>query len=132
MSKLLILSSNTGEGHNSAASAIQYAADAAGIDTSTRRPLEESGRINRTLGSFYNTLLKRKPQWMTAYLRLIDIVRPNERDFLYRTVRKFVSKLVRFEDPDVVLSVHPMLNHFIQRNIKEERLGIPCCTFVTD
>ena len=30
------------------------------------------------------------------------------------------------------LSVHPMMNHFIQRFIKERQLGIPCYTFLTD
>jgi processive 1,2-diacylglycerol beta-glucosyltransferase len=36
------------------------------------------------------------------------------------------------ESPDLLLSVHPMLNHFIQRFIKEEQVPIPCYTFVTD
>ena len=132
MKKLLILSSDTGEGHNSAAAAIHGAARAAGWTPSIRKPLEESGNVNRALGNFYNTLLKRKPQWMTAYLRLIDKVRPNDRDFLYRRVRKFIGRFLDSEHPDVLLSVHPMLNHMIPRFIQEERLGVPCCTFLTD
>jgi len=43
-----------------------------------------------------------------------------------------MGRFVESESPDVLLSVHPMLNHFIQRYIKEERLGIPCYTFLTD
>src|ERR1041385_3220155 len=132
MPNLLILSSDTGEGHNSAASAIQLAAEAAGIRAVIRKPLEESGAVNRTFGNFYNTLLTRKPQWMTAYLWLIDRVRPNEREFLYRRERRFIGRFLDSVKPDVLLSVHPMLNHFVQRFIKEERLGIPCYTFLTD
>jgi len=129
---LLILSSDTGEGHNSAATAIQAAATGSGLDASIRKPMEESGSANRAMGNFYNFLLTRKPQWMTKYLWVIDHVRPNEREFLYRRVRRFIGKFLDSENPDIVLSVHPMLNHFIPRFIREERLGIKFNTFLTD
>jgi hypothetical protein len=64
MTRLLILSSNTGEGHNSVAAAIENAAKSAGFDAKVRRPLEESTRVNRSLGNLYNFLLAHKPQWM--------------------------------------------------------------------
>src|SRR5262249_26851711 len=132
MPNLLILSSNTGEGHNSAAAALHAAARAAGLDPTVRRPLEESGAVNRTLGNLYNTLLTRRPQWMTGYLWLIDRIGPNEREFLYRREARFIGRFLDSARPDILLSVHPMLNHFIQRFIKDERLGIPCYTFLTD
>jgi processive 1,2-diacylglycerol beta-glucosyltransferase len=132
MTKLLLLSSNTGEGHNSAASAIQSVAKGGGMDATIRRPLEESGCINTALADLYNTLLTRRPQWMTSYLRLIDFLRPNDRDFLYRSVHRFIARFLESERPDVVMSVHPMLNHFLQRFVREARLGIQCDVFVTD
>ncbi len=132
MTKLLILSSDTGEGHNSAAAAIQNAAKSAGFLTQIRKPLEESTKVNCWLAGFYNTLLTHRPQWMHWYFRFIDRARPNERHFFYAKVRRYIGRFVDSEKPDIVLSVHPMLNHFIQRFIKEERLGIPCYTFLTD
>ena len=132
MTRLLILSSDTGEGHNSAASAVESAARAGGFDPSIRKPLEESGRWNRLWGSTYNTLLAHHPQWMRAYFGLIERFRPNERDIFYSKARKFIGRFLDSEKPDVLLSVHPMLNHFIQRFIKEERLSIPSYTFLTD
>jgi processive 1,2-diacylglycerol beta-glucosyltransferase len=132
MTKLLILSSDTGEGHNSAAAAIQSAARAAGLEVQIRKPLEESTKTNRTLANVYNVLLTHRPQWMGWYFRLIDTIRPNERDIFYAVVRKYIGRFVDAEQPDIVLSVHPMLNHFMQRFIKEEGLRIPCRTFVTD
>ena len=132
MQKLLILSSNTGEGHNSAASAIKTAAAAAGLECSIRKPLEESGHLARKLGNLYNALLTRRPQWMNSYLRFIDVVRPNDREFLYRSVRRFIERFLDTERPDTLLSVHPMLNHLIPRFIKEQRLNISVCTFLTD
>ena len=132
MTKLLILSSDTGEGHNSAAAALGFAAAAAGLDVSIRKPLEESGRWNRSLAGFYNALLTHRPQWMTNYFWLIDRFRPNERDFFYSRVRGFIGPFLEEERPDAVLSVHPMLNHFVQRFIKEEGLGTPCFAALTD
>jgi UDP-N-acetylglucosamine:LPS N-acetylglucosamine transferase len=132
MGKLLILSSDTGEGHNSAAAAIANAASAAGFDASIRKPLEESGGWNRSLGFLYNALLQRRPEWMTAYFRIIERCRPNERDLFYKRVRGYIGDFLDREQPDILLSVHPMLNHFIQRFIKEENRPIPCYTYLTD
>jgi len=132
MEKLLILSSDTGEGHNSAAGALEAAAATAGLKVSVRKPLEESGRLNRTLGGLYNAILTYCPHWMGNYFWLVDHCRPNERNFLYSIARPYIAKFLDSQSPDTVLSVHPMLNHFIQRFIKEERLGIPCFTFLTD
>jgi processive 1,2-diacylglycerol beta-glucosyltransferase len=132
MTKLLILSSDTGEGHNSAAAAIEIAATSAGLQAKIRKPLEESTRFNLALASFYNVLLTHRPQWMGAYFRLINTVRPNEREFSYAKVRNYIGRFLEKENPDILLSVHPMMNHFIQRYIKERELGIPCYTFLTD
>jgi UDP-N-acetylglucosamine:LPS N-acetylglucosamine transferase len=132
MTNLLILSSDTGEGHNSAARAIQLAAEAAGLQATIRKPLEESGALNRSLGTLYNALLTHRPQWMGAYFKLIDRCRPNERDMFYLKARPFIARFLDSAKPDVLLSVHPMLNHLIQRFVKEERLNLPCDTFVTD
>ena len=132
MTRLLILSSDTGEGHNSAAEAIENSAKSAGFQTKIRKPLEESSNINRSLGNFYNVLLTHRPQWMRWYFSLIDRIRPNEREFFYTKVRRYIGRFIAEEAPDIVLSVHPMLNHFIPRFIKEEGLDIPCLAFVTD
>jgi len=132
MTKLLILSSDTGEGHNSAAAALELAATTAGLKVSIRKPLEESGKVNRSMGKLYNALLARRPQWMHRYFWLIDHWRPNERDIFYSKAREFIGQFLDSESPDVLLSVHPMLNHFVQRFIKEEQRPIPCFTFLTD
>jgi UDP-N-acetylglucosamine:LPS N-acetylglucosamine transferase len=130
--KLLILSSDTGEGHNSAAAAIQEAARSVGFQAKTRKPLEESTKANRLLAGLYNTLLTNRPQWMSWYFRFIDGMRPNERDCFYFKLRSYIRRFITAESPDVLLSVHPMLNHFIPRFIKEEGFRIPCFALLTD
>jgi processive 1,2-diacylglycerol beta-glucosyltransferase len=132
MSKLLILSSDTGEGHNSAAAAIEDAAKSAGLQARIRKPLEESTKVNRSLANLYNVLLTHRPQWMGWYFGLIDSMRPNESEFFYTKHREYIGRFLEAENPDIVLSVHPMLNHFLPRYIKEEGLQIPCLTFLTD
>ena len=64
MTKLLILSSDTGEGHNSAAAAIENAAKSAGFQVKVRKPLEESTSVNRSLANLYNVLLTHRPRWV--------------------------------------------------------------------
>jgi processive 1,2-diacylglycerol beta-glucosyltransferase len=132
MTKLLLLSSDTGEGHNSAAAAIESAARSAGFQARIGKPLEESTTVNQALASLYNVLLTHRPQWMGAYFHLINTVRPNENQFAYSKVRGYINRFIKAEDPDIVLSVHPMMNHFVQHFIKERQLGIPCYTFLTD
>src|SRR5689334_18047797 len=129
MTKLLILSSDTGEGHNSAASAIESGANSAGFHAQVRKPLEESTKLNRSLANLYNVLLTHRPRWINWYFRFIDGMRPNEREFFYAKLRPFIGRFLDRERPDIILSVHPMLNHFIPRFIKEEGIGIPCFAF---
>lgn len=132
MPRLLILTSDTGEGHNSAARAIADAARKDGSDVSLRKPLEESSAFNRSLGQLYNFLLTYQPDWVSLFARSIDYFRPNEAQFLYRHVSGYIQTILEVEQPDAILSVHPMLNHMIQRWITERHLGIPCYTLVTD
>lgn len=132
MPRLLILTSDTGEGHNSAARAIADAGRDAGYQPSLRKPLEESSALNRSLGQLYNFLLTYRPGWMGLFARSVDYFKPNEADFLYRQASGYVRQFIESEQPDILLSVHPMLNHMIQRWIVEQKLGIPCYTLVTD
>src|SRR4029077_16656619 len=97
MTQLLILSSDTGEGHNSAAAAIENAARLAGFSARIRKPLEESTKANRSLAGFYNTLLMHRPQWMGVYFKVVDTVRPNERDFFYARVRGYIGQFLDLE-----------------------------------
>jgi UDP-N-acetylglucosamine:LPS N-acetylglucosamine transferase len=132
MARLLILSSDTGEGHNSAATAISERAETAGWNVSIRKPSDEGAAVYRALNGAYNVLLTHRPSMVGALAAFLNRFRPNETDLLYRRVRGFIEKLLGAERPDVILSVHPMLNHMIQRTVEENRLPIRCATFVTD
>ena len=132
MGKLLILSSDTGEGHNSAATALEATAAAAGLRSqSESRSRNPEGSIapsepftTRFSRVAHNAWETTSGSWTTAALMNAISSTPMPGS----TSGRFLDS----EKPDIVLSVHPMLNHFIQRFIKEERLGVPCNTFLTD
>jgi UDP-N-acetylglucosamine:LPS N-acetylglucosamine transferase len=132
MRRLLILSSDTGEGHNSAADAIQQSASEAGWLASTRKPSDDSSYGYRSLNGLYNFLLTHGPGLVGLLAKTIELLKPNEADFCYYQVHDYIRRLVRDEEPDIILSVHPMLNHLIQRWVGEQGLNIRCYTFVTD
>src|SRR5262245_45986401 len=102
MTRLLILSSDTGEGHNSAAAAIADAARSAGLNVRVRKPMEESTHVIRLLGNVYNMLLHRRPQYMGWYFRVIDRTRPNEREIFYSKVSGYIGRFIESERPDIV------------------------------
>ena len=130
--RLLILSSDTGEGHNSAAAALEAAGENAGWRVSVRKPLEESTAANRIWAGLYNLILTHRPGWMGLFARTIDRLKPNEANLFYRRVEGYIARFLEAERPDVILSVHPMLNHMIPRSVAERGLNIRCLTFVTD
>src|ERR1041385_3482352 len=86
--KILILSSDTGGGHRSAAAAI-----VAGIQSfvkgesyaiRTIRAIEESHHLAAKLVSIYNWLLRNRQHWMKYYYWMINRFRPDTREFFYR------------------------------------------------
>src|SRR5207249_9918334 len=83
--KILILSSDTGGGHRSAAAAI-----VAGVESFLKgesyairviRAVEESHRITAKLVALYNWLLRNKQHWMKYYFWAINRFRPETREF---------------------------------------------------
>src|SRR5205814_1638774 len=83
--KILIISSDTGGGHRSAAAAI-----VAGIESFVKgesyavrvvRAVEESHHLAAKLVALYNWLLRNKQHWMKYYYWLINRFRPETREF---------------------------------------------------
>src|ERR1044071_2187967 len=124
--KILIISSDTGGGHRSAAAAI-----VAGIESFVKgesyavrvvRAVEESHHLAAKLVAVYNWLLRNKQHWMKYYYWLINRFRPETRDLFQRWC------------PHIVVSVHPLTQHIFARVLKELGLAerIPLVTVVTD
>src|SRR6266576_1947679 len=136
--KILIISSDTGGGHRSAAAAI-----VAGIESFVKgesyavrvvRAVEESHHLAAKLVALYNWLLRNKQHWMKYYYWLINRFRPETREFFHSRSIAYVRTLFERWCPHVVVSVHPLTQHIFARVLKELKLAdrIPLVSVVTD
>lgn len=136
--KILILSSDTGGGHRSAAAAI-----VAGIQSfvkgesyaiRTIRAVEDSHHLAAKLVAIYNWLLRNRQHWMKYYYWMINRFRPDTREFFYKRTVGYVAGQFEKWCPHVVVSVHPLTQHMFARVLKELGLAkrIPMVTVVTD
>jgi UDP-N-acetylglucosamine:LPS N-acetylglucosamine transferase len=136
--KILIISSDTGGGHRSAAAAI-----VAGIEGIVKgdsyairvvRAVEESHHITARAVTLYNWLLRNKQHWMKYLYWAVNRFRPETREFFQSRCIGFVRELFGRWCPHIVVSVHPLTQHLIARVLKELGLAdrIPLVTVVTD
>jgi UDP-N-acetylglucosamine:LPS N-acetylglucosamine transferase len=136
--KILIISSDTGGGHRSAAAAI-----VAGIESIVKgdsyairvvRAVEESHHITAKMVTLYNWLLRNKQHWMKYLYWAVNRFRPETREFFQSRCIGFVRELFERWCPHIVVSVHPLTQHLFARVLKELGLAdrIPLVTVVTD
>jgi len=136
--KILILSSDTGGGHRSAALAL-----AAGINkfwkgesiaVRTIKAVEESHHITEKLVNIYNWILRNKQHWMKYVYWAMNRFRPETREFFHKRCVGYVSSQFEKWCPHIIVSVHPLTQHMFGRILKELKLDkqIPLVTVVTD
>ena len=136
--KILIISSDTGGGHRSAAAAIvagiQDFVEGESYAIRTVRAIEEAHQITARLVTVYNWLLRNRQHWMKYLYWAINRFRPDTREFFYRRTVGYVSDLFERWCPQIVVSVHPLTQHMFARVLKELGLAerIPLVTVVTD
>lgn len=136
--KILIISSDTGGGHRSAAAAIvagvQKFFNGQSYAVRVVRAIEESHAISAKLVRVYNWMLRNKQHWMKYLYWVVNRFRPETREFFYARSVGFIRDLFERWCPHVVVSVHPLTQHAIARVLKELKLAdrIPLITVVTD
>lgn len=136
--KILIISSDTGGGHRSAAAAIVAGVQSivTGESYAIRvvRAVEESHHITAKMVALYNWLLRNKQHWVKYYFWAINRFRPETREFFHSRSIGFVREIFQRWCPHIVVSVHPLTQHIFARVLKEMGLAerIPLVTVVTD
>jgi UDP-N-acetylglucosamine:LPS N-acetylglucosamine transferase len=136
--KILIISSDTGGGHRSAAAAIS-----AGVEKFWKddfavvriiKAVEESHHVTDKLVNVYNWVLKNKQHWMKYLYWVINKVRPETREFFMKRCMGFCKEIFEKWCPHIVVSVHPLTQHIFARILKELNLAdqVPLVTVVTD
>lgn len=136
--KILIISSDTGGGHRSAAQAIADGLQKFWMGESVAvrviKAVEESHHITDKLVRVYNWVLKNKQHWMKYIYWAVNKLRPETREFFHKRAAGYARNIFEKWCPHVVVSVHPLTQHFFARVLKELNLAhqIPLVTVVTD
>ncbi len=136
--KILIISSDTGGGHRSAAQSISDGLDKFWTGGSPVvkiiKAVEESHNITGKLVNGYNWTLKNKQHWMKYLYWVVNKIRPETREFFHRRCIGYVRDQFEKWCPHVVVSVHPLTQHIFARILRELNLTdqVPLVTVVTD
>ena len=136
--KILIISSDTGGGHRSAAQALaeglQKVWQGESIAVRVIKAVEQSHHITEKLVGVYNWTLRNKQGWMKYVYWAMNRFRPETREFFQRRCIGFCRDAFEKWCPHVVVSVHPLTQHIFGRVLRELNLTsqIPLVTVVTD
>lgn len=134
--KILIVTSDTGGGHTSAAQAIEAGLNAfAGklhYLVQINRIIEESHFLGRQGVHLYNFLLRHYQSYVKYYHWAVNRLNPDKS--FYRFYRKSLEQLLDRFCPNLIVSVHPMVQHGFARIMQELNLleRVPLVTVVTD
>jgi len=136
--KILIISSDTGGGHRSAAQAlvagVQRFWQGESAVVRVIKAVEESHHITGRLVNLYNWVLRHRQGWMKYLYWVINRFRPETREFFHKRCVGYAHDLFEKWCPHIVVSVHPLTQHFFARVLRELDLAdqIPLVTVVTD
>jgi len=135
--KILYLFSDTGGGHRSAATAIMRAVEHLRRDEFTQEMVDVFASCSGFLNIFaklYAPVIKYSPKlWGQLYYWLDD---ERKLEQLERVSRPFIlkelKKLLADKKPDVLISVHPLVNHLTVEAIRESGSSLPFIVAITD
>ncbi|MBA3769163.1 MAG: glycosyltransferase [Blastocatellia bacterium] len=136
--KILIISSDTGGGHRSAAQAISDGLNkfwtSESIAVRTIKAVEESHHVTDKLVNLYNWTLKNKQHWMKYLFWAMNKFRPETRPVILNRVIGVLRDQFEKWCPHIVVSVHPLTQHVLARILRELNLSntVPLVTVVTD
>ena len=135
--RVLILFSDTGGGHRAAAHALTEALrllDPTCTVTVADPLIGQGPAIVRRLASLYSPVIRRsRAAWGAVYHS--SNTQPTFaaiRAVFGPAVRGVLRELIREHDPDVVLSVHPLLNHVAHQAIRKSGRPRALMTVITD
>ena len=135
--RILILFSDTGGGHRAAARALTDALklfDPTCVVTVADPLMAQGPAVVRRLASLYSPMIQRsRVAWGAVYHS--SNTKPTFaaiRAVFGRGVRKVTVELIKKHDPDVLLSVHPLLNHMTYQAIQKCGRPRALMTVITD
>lgn len=135
--RVLVLSADVGEGHVAAARALSEGLRALGtVDVVTRDGLSAFGAVTRhMIRDGYRWQLHWAPWTYSAMYWLFNHVAPARALgalALAAAGQRRLRRLVRREQPDVVVTTHPALTCVLGRMRLRRKLTVPLCAAITD
>ena len=135
--RILILFSDTGGGHRAAARALTDALkllDPTSVVTVADPLIGQGPAIVRRLASLYSPVIRRsRAAWGAVYhTSNTRATFAAIRAVFGPAVRRVMTELLKRHDPDVVLSVHPLLNHVAHQAIRKGARPRALMTVITD
>ncbi len=136
--KILIISSDTGGGHRSAAAAIVEGVDRfwRGQSAIVRvvKAVEDSHHVSARGVKMYNWILQNRQPWMKYFYWFFNRFRPEKSGFITKRCLPFCKETFERWCPHIIVSVHPMTQHIFAKVLKELGLlgTVPLVTVVTD
>ncbi len=137
MKKILYLFSDTGGGHRSAANAIIKAVAKTYSGSISQEMVDVFAELSGFLNIFarlYAPVIKYSPKlWGQLYYWLDDQDKiKNLEKIAGPFILKELTALIEKETPDLIVSVHPMVNHLTVQAIKDTGKNIPFVIVITD
>jgi 1,2-diacylglycerol 3-beta-galactosyltransferase len=137
MKKILYLYSDTGGGHRASANALIKAVEKVSNDHVNQKMVDVFAECSGFLNIFaklYSPVIRYAPKlWGFLWYTLDSESKLKKLEKMATPfVLKDLKKLILREKPDVIVSVHPMLNHITKRAMKETRTDVPFIIVVTD
>ena len=137
MKKVLILTCSTGEGHNSAAYALQTAFEDRGVSVELADPVSfRSDRTKQLVASLYNRTIKKAPAVFGAVYRLGDAYSAsNLPSPVYWANARYADKLKAYileQQFDAVVCTHLYGMEAMTAAMKDPSFTVPCYGVLTD
>lgn len=135
--KILYLFSDTGGGHRSAATALTKAVKELKGDEVAQEMVDVFAQCSGFLNVFaklYAPVIKYVPKfWGRLFYFLDDMNKLRRLERMARPfIRKELEELLQAKLPDLIVSVHPMVNHIAFQAIKDSGHRVPMVTVITD
>ena len=139
--RIMILSSRTGGGHQSAAMALEDSLTRlarttgnSGLWITINQVMDDAHIITRHCAQLYNFLLRYHQHTMKYYYWAIEHLKPYQNNLIMRACSRYGAQAFERFGPTALVSVHPMVQHFMAFMLKQLGLTdkIPLITVVTD
>jgi processive 1,2-diacylglycerol beta-glucosyltransferase len=125
--RVFVCYADTGGGHKYAAEAVKTAIkelvekdpDSPPVEVIIESVVRKTNFLNHLFVELYNYLLRHHQNWMKYYFWFIELIKPNQTMLGYKACQKYLNSLLARVKPSIIVSVHPMVNHYMALALKD-------------